>query len=492
MNILLIDPSIGTGDGLNTGLGWLAASLDEAGHGVRVLDFVNRPLMPFDETAEFLKKNVLQLKPDLVGFCIHSITLEITIRLVKSLISYFSGPIIIGGPQMAFEHKNIFKKIPEAHFSVLGEAEETLPELLDALEKGKTVFEEIDGLIWRKSDKIIENKPRQQLMDIDKLPYPNYKKHFSLKKIGSPYSIMTTRGCPYSCVFCNSHMSGKRWRKRNLNNVIEELKNAIHTYGIKEFMVQEPVFNLKPERVVEFCNLLNEHKINLPWFSPSGVRADRLTPESLDAMKRSGCTEVKIGVESLVPEVLKNANKGITVENLIEICEMIKNSAFPLRGSFIIGLPGDTYKRTMENFKLSQKLGFKTTDWSLLIPYPGTAAYEWVKEHGRIFNDYCSADQGAFQITKPENIRLAFDTEDFTAAERIKAFVKISVKSHNYIFDRSKSELITAITLLKQILRYDPIHLINHFVDIASKMKSKKRRGPSKSDRYVFDKLAPF
>ncbi|OGV32619.1 MAG: hypothetical protein A2020_07470 [Lentisphaerae bacterium GWF2_45_14] len=492
MNILLIDPSIGTGDGLNTGLAWLAASVDAAGYGVRVLDFVNRPQMDFDSTALYLKENVERLKPDVVGFCIHSITTQITCRLVENLKKHYDGFVIIGGPQMAFEHGEIFNKMPQIDFAVVGEAEDTLPELLAALENKASEYSEINGIIWKKSGKIIENTSRKQRQDIDTLPYPDYRKHFGLETLTAPYSIMTSRGCPYSCIFCNSHMSGKKWRTRSLENVMNELENAIRIYGVQEFMVQEPVFNLRPERVVEFCHLLQERKINLPWFSPSGIRADKLTPECIEAMKESGCTEIKIGVESLVPEVLENANKNVTVETIVEICNMIKKSSFPLRGSFIIGLPGDNYQRTMENFNRSRKLGFDTTDWSLLIPYPGTKAYEWVMENGRMFYDYCSADQGAFQVTKPGDIKLAFDTVDFPAKERIKAFVKISVKSGNYIFDRNQSSLKKAYSLLKQIMLHDPLRILTHISGIYKKLKISRKRGPLKSDRYKFKELAPF
>jgi radical SAM superfamily enzyme YgiQ (UPF0313 family) len=492
MNILLIDPSIGTGDGLNTGLGWLASSLEKAGHGARVLDLVNRPFMPTDETADMIISEVKRLKPAIIGFCIHSITLNKTAELVRCINPVFDGQIIIGGPQMAFEQENIFQRIPETDFGIIGEAEKTLPELLDSLSKNSNNFSTIDGLLWKNKSEIIKNNPRAINHDISSLPYPNYKKHFGLESLGSPYSIMTSRGCPYGCVFCNPSMSGNKWRTRELKDVIDELKYAIGEYSIKEFMVQEPVFNFDPKRVIEFCSLLREHKINLPWFSPSGLRADKLTPDSLRAMKDAGCTEIKIGIESLVPDVFKSSNKGTTIDKITDACKMIKESGFPLRGSFIIGLPGDTFKKTMQSFEFSKKLGFATTDWSLLIPYPGTKAYQWVLENGTIINDYNSADQGAFQITKPENIKLSFETKDFTAEERIKAFNIISVKSGNYIFNRNHNFLKKSISIILQIIKHDAFNIFNHIIDIQKRIKESKKRGASKADRYIFSPLLPF
>ena len=492
MNILLIDPTVGTGDGLNTGLGWLASSVDKAGHGVRVLDLVNRPYLPIEEAVMLIRETIIRLNPDIIGFCIHSITLSVTKEMVGAIRTFFKGYVVIGGPQMAFECKNIFDKISEIDFAVVGEAEDTLPELLNLLDKKEEDFRNIDGLIWQDNGIIIENKARVPRIDLDTLPSPDYKKHFGLQSIKVHYPLMTSRGCPYSCSFCNSNMSGKRWRKRSLGNVIGELKDAIARYDIKEFMVQEPVFNLEPERVMDFCNLLIRESINLPWFIPSGVRADRLTSETIEAMKNAGCTELKIGVETLVPEVFPSVNKGTTLGTIISACKMVKKSSFPLRGSFIIGLPGDNYANSLKNYKLSRKLGFKTTDWSLLIPYPGTKIYEWVMKNGKMFYDYCSADQGSFQVTSPRDVKLSFETSDFPGEDRIKAFVTISVKSGNYIFDRTQKSYAIMISLLKQILRYDPLNFFWHIKNIYNRLKLREKRGASKSERYVFSPLSPF
>jgi hypothetical protein len=112
--------------------------------------------------------------------------------------------------------------------------------------------------------------------------------------------------------------------------------------------------------------------------------------------------------------------------------------------------------------------------------------------HGTLFHDYCSADQGAFQVTEPSRVKLAFDTPEFPARDRIKAFVKISVRSGNYIFDRKAGKVAIALCLLKQILRHDPLHLPGHLAGIYRKFVAKSRRGPSKSDRYIFTPLSGF
>jgi len=492
MNLLLIDPTVGTGDGLNTGLGWLAASVEQAGHGARVLDLVNRPAMAYDAEVALIRETVERLHPDLLGFCIHSITFAKVAQLCRDCARFFAGPMIIGGPQMAFEGGGVFAKIPEASFAVVGEAEDTLPELMSVLRDGVADLSGISGLIWKQAGQTVVNTPRIPRQDIDSLPHPDYRRHFGLIRLGAPYSVMTSRGCPYSCIFCNSHMSGRKWRTRDLEDVVRELEQAIATYDIREFMVQEPVFNLKPERVIEFCRLLREHGIRLPWFSPSGLRADRLTPESLAAMKEAGCTEIKIGVETLVPEIFPAVNKGTTLEKLLAACEMVRASGFPLRGSFIIGLPGDTYATAMENFRRARALNFASTDWSLLIPYPGTKAYDWVMAHGTMFHDYRSADQGAFQVADPTQVKLAFDTPEFPAQERIRAFTKISVRSGNYLFDRRAGKFRIAATLLAQILRHDPLRLPAHLLAIRRKLADQARRGPEKTDRYEFIPLSPF
>ncbi|EKD29078.1 MAG: Fe-S oxidoreductase, partial [uncultured bacterium] len=400
MNILLIDPKATKGGGLNTGLGWLSASIANAGHKVKVLDFVNRNI---SNPPEYLSNIVNNFKPDIIGFCIHCTTYTVACSLNDYIKQKYSIPVVFGGPHAAYEKENILKEHNNIDFTIVGEAEDSFLELIDCL-SGRNQFSNVKGLIFRDNNKIIYTGDRPVRKEISDLPFPDYTL-FGISQINEPYPIATSRGCPFQCSFCNPKMSGMIWRKRELQNVIDELIFAKKTFNINKFMLSEPVFNLIPERVIEFCSLLKKNNINLPWFSSSGLRAHLLNEKTIVAMKESGCIEIKIGIESLVPEVFDRINKKQTLEDLYNAIKLIKNHKIKLSGSFIIGLPGDTYKNALKNYHLASKLKFDSMAWSLLIPYPGTDAYDWMLKNGRMLYDYKSAHQIASDVFNYKDIQ---------------------------------------------------------------------------------------
>ncbi len=262
-------------------------------------------------------------------------------------------------------------------------------------------------------------------------------------------------------------MGGKYWRPRSFEDVFEELAFAKRTFGIWEFVVVEPVFNFQEDHVIEFCRRLRKQKLNLPWYSSSGLRADHINPAMIEAMKQSGCTHIKIGVESLIPEVFKDIRKGETLEEIREAVRIIKRGKMPLRGSFIIGLPHDTLERARKNYELSRELDFDATDWSLLFPYPGTRAYDWMRQCGTIHHSIETAHQvptdlGDQDFRKPITVHIACETPDFSSKERERAFWEINTKSGNYAFPLLGPDWLKAKVIAQAIWRYDRRRLFWH------------------------------
>ena len=423
MRILLIDPYVAGGVSLSSSLGWLSASVRSEGHEVFVLDLNSRGIPNYqDILPNFLARYV----PDMVGITVMCTTYATALQMVEHLREYFRGYIVLGGAQMSFERENALKDSERTDFVVVGEGEETLVELMDHLENSEGL-KDIEGLIYRENGEVKTNSPRRPIADLNKLPFPDYRL-FGLKQASPIYSyrISTSRGCPFRCVFCNPHNMQAKWRSRDFGLAIEELKFAKTQFGVGRFDICEPVFNLTSERVIEFCELLLKEKINMPWTCRSGLRADRITDEMIKLMKRAGFYNVKIGVETLAPTVFPNVKKGETIEDIVRAVEIVKRNGLRISGSFIIGLPGSTYKTDMESFKHAQKLGFVESLWFFLIPYPGTPAYHWVLEHGTMYYDYKRAHQHYIEhITKDEQLRVAFETQDYPLTDRTRMMEKI-------------------------------------------------------------------
>lgn len=477
MRILLIDPYVATGGNLNTSLGWLSASVHKAGHEVFVLDLNCRRVSNYHEVLPgFIKRYA----PDMIGITVMCTTYTSALHLVEHLSNYFRGHIVLGGAQMSFERENALKDSKRVDFGVVGEGEETLVELIEHLGSGKDI-KDVQGIIYRNNGESKVNTPRKWISDLNKLPFPDYRL-FGLKRVPPEYTyrISTSRGCPFRCVFCNPHTMQRKWRSRDFNLTIEELKFAKAQFGIGRFDICEPVFNLTSSRVIEFCELLLKEGINMPWTCRSGLRADRITDEMARVMKRAGFYDMKLGVETLSPGVFPNVNKGETLEDIGGAVEIAKRNGLRVSGSFIIGLPGSSYQTDMQSFEQARKLGFDEMAWSLLIPYPGTPVYEWVLSNGTMHYDYKTAHQYTGQISGNEQLRVAFETPEYPLTDRIKAMEKISwTMKQPGIGQMNISIFEKAWKTIYNLARYDPWNVHGNLSYIvrgtASKFLSQKK-----------------
>lgn len=344
------------------------------------------------------------------------------------------------------EKAKLLQKHPEVDYLVAGDGERTILSILDHL-AGKKNLSEIPGLIYRENGRIVENPP-ELITDLNSLPFPDYCA-LGVEQM-EVYPLLTSRGCPYHCIFCLSGpLSGRKWRSRKVDDLIKELAQARKIYQFKSFTIMGDCFTLDMKRAEEFCDRIIAEGWGLPWQCSNGIRADRVNENLVRKMKKAGCTEVYLGVESLVPEVFAAVKKGEELQQIIEAIKLFKKYGIWVGTFHIIGLPGDTYERTMHSYHLSKKLGVDKSVWALLIPYPGTAANDWVSRHGRQCAPYFLA--GGNTVT--------FDTPEFPEHQRREAFLKLSIKTRSFAnpADGKISNLRNALRLMYWSLRYDPI-----------------------------------
>lgn len=477
--VLLIDPK-GISPGINIGLGYLASSLFKNGYTVRVLDLNNRKVEIYEE----ITKTVQNFSPDIIGVSIHSLTYFISCEIIKFLKRNYNLLTIAGGPQTIVEEEKIFEDFDSLDFSLLGECEKSLPNLLDNIKEKN--FENVPGVFFRENDRIKKTFPFELIEDLDSLPFPDYNL-FGVKRIRC-YPLLTSRGCPYNCIFCPPHF-GKKWRARLPEKIIEEIKYAINKYNISSYSIVDPVFNLDILRCELFCELLIKEKITLPW-SVEGMRADKITEKLAKKMKKANCYSVSIGIETLIPEIYKNIQKGATLQEVKEGIKILKKNKIRVAGNFIIGLPGDTYENSLKNFKEVKKLKLDTAVFQLLVPYPGTKIYEWAKREGIIHRDYKNVDSSIF----PQGKAVAsFSTSEFSKEEREKIFEVITIKSGIY---PPKLEDINylkyLIFLLSKIIKFDfwhlPLHLFRILIKGINLLIKKRTKELFYSSNLIFDR----
>lgn len=205
----------------------------------------------------------------------------------------------------------------------------------------------------------------------DNLPFPNYelfdsfeifKKHW--QSGDWLYAIMTSQGCPYQCIYCAA--KNRLWRARSIENCYQELKRAKEKYLIKSFQILDDCFNLKPERVIEFCQRIKE--LNLSWYCSNGLRVNGFDERLAKSMAEAGCKEVSFGIESIHRDILERIKKGINPEMIERAIKIAKKYFRFVNGFFIIGLPGSSYQKDLASLHWALKQGINA-HFSYYLPF---------------------------------------------------------------------------------------------------------------------------
>jgi anaerobic magnesium-protoporphyrin IX monomethyl ester cyclase len=400
MKILLVKPVTKRGEIYNVippiGLGYLATALRRIGAQVDILDCVKEGF-GFLEFLDYVKK----FHPQMVGFQVYSCNLELVkkaVSLIKNLD--FSIYIVIGGPHPSGLPLESLNQLSGADFGFKGEAEIGLPLLVKEILKDKNLNPErlskIPGLIWRSNGRIISNL--QVFPDsLDELGFPSWDlinpRDYPLAPQGAifkkfPFApIVTTRGCPHNCGFCAGYsITGKKVRKRSIENIIEEIVFLRQRYGIKEIHFLDDNFTLDKEYVQGFCQRIINEGLRFNWCCPNGLRLDSLDGQTISMMKQAGCYYISVGIESGSPRILREQRKGLAIQDIKSQISLIRKYGIDVNGFFIIGYPGETEEDIEATIDFSKRLGLSRAAFFNFIPLPGSTIYEALSRKGEIKN----------------------------------------------------------------------------------------------------------
>ncbi|MCL2134912.1 MAG: B12-binding domain-containing radical SAM protein [Candidatus Bathyarchaeota archaeon] len=308
-------------------------------------------------------------------------------------------------------------------FVIIGEPEITTLELSNVFESNNLQeLKNVKGIGFIENNTVVITPPRPFIEDLDTLPFPArhllpMKEFFeAAKKI--PISgnlkkpsirMLTTRGCPYGCVFCSNHITmGYKWRARSAENVVAEIEQIIKAYGKHQIDFLDDNIAFNRERIVKICNLLIEKRLNIEWCTPNGVRADALDSELLVLMRKAGCKKILIapesGVQHIVDDVLKKRQSLQHVEEVVSAAHKvgIKVGCF-----FILGMIGETKNDMKQTIQFAHKLrhlGAEYFYFSYATPLYGTELYRQAKEGNYLTSDFSDDALSAVQplIETPE------------------------------------------------------------------------------------------
>jgi len=383
---VFVDLSIDGGYyGVNHGISYLVPIIKKHSYEVSILHLTKRL-----SNRKFRGK-IEKLKPQIVGFSFTSPQLKY-FRKYSNAIAGLPNLIQIAGgvgptlsPELVFERSNI-------QGIVIGEGEITFAELLQTLKKGQKEFSDIAGVCWRKENRIIINRRRELIKDLDELPFPardifNLELYYSAptKKVSEENAtpIVTSRGCPFNCIHCPSKII---WqgdvRYRSANNVVAEIEECVNKYNLREFNFFDDTFTINKERVIEVCHKIIEKKLRIYWICFS--RANTIDDELIRAMKAAGCRKISFGLESGNQEVLDLMRKKTTVEQGRKAVEIAKKQGLETHATFMLGNVGETAQTIKETISFAKSLSLDNATFFITCPFPGTDLYQIAQDLGYV------------------------------------------------------------------------------------------------------------
>ena len=375
------------------------------------------------EPAE-VQRRIEAFEPDVLGVsCVFSPQypmLRETVRRAKR-----AAPELVtvaGGTHPTFLAESVLGETPELDFIVLGEAEESFPALLDALERGDG-FEAIDGLAWRDGSAVRVRPKTRFIADLDSLPLPardmldldlyrRARTHGVFQTRGLVASVTSSRGCPKRCLYCSSSVYwGRKFRPRSPGNVLDELEQLVGRHGVEEVQFEDDNLTLRPDRAKAIFRGMIERGLALRFSMPNGVAMSTVDEEMVRLMREAGCYEVYLPFESGNERVLREVmrKKWSDPERSLEVAELFRSYGIRTMAYFMMGLPGETLEEMRDTYRMAVRSRVFMPIIFVAQPLPGADMTRMLQDSGDLPADYRFEDN--------RYVKSAFHTSDWTSEQ---------------------------------------------------------------------------
>ena len=355
------------------GILYMAAYLKNTGrYDVSVID-----AQAEDLTHAEVAERVKAIKPDITGLTAMTFTLVDVKLTVQEIRKRLTTTIVIGGPHTAIFPEECFEKDGlNADYVIVGEGEKTLDRLAQDITLGRA-----HDRIYRQLDFI---------QDLNELPFPAREltlmdKYYSVLSEDTPTTTaFSSRGCPFSCAYCDRPALGKGFRAMSATRVADEMEWC-QTHGIKEIFFYDDTFSVSMKRVMEICAEIKRRNIKIKW--DVRTRVNVVNDDLLKAMKEAGCERIHFGVETANPRVVKELQKGTTNLQVEKAFDMCKRHGIKTLAYFMMGNPTETLEDVKETLALSRRIKPDFMQMTILSPFPATQIYLRALQDGVIEGD---------------------------------------------------------------------------------------------------------
>jgi len=425
------------------GLGYIASALENAGHSVSVFDFQLKG-NTIRKFRGFINRELF----DVIGFSATTITKGNTHKLSHICKEVLPNCIVIvGGAFSTVYPQKLISQSPAIDYEVVGEGELTIVELIKAIEADSNL-NKVKGIIFRdKTGNIVQTSPRPLIEDLNSIPFPAFHL-FDLDAYQPPpgmffkrplRQMITTRGCPFRCIFCDDRIIWRgKCRMRSAENIVKEIELLVNESEAREIQFYDDTFTVNKKRVFRLCELLMEKKLGVIWRCSS--RVDTVNEKMLKAMYAAGCRSISYGIESGDDEILKKMNKGTTVAQAKDAIKWTNEAKIQAKGFFMMNFPGETIETTEKTIALAKELDLDFVGFNLTIPHHGEQLKKLVEENYQLneqvyYNDNAKLGNEIYFFQPdlpPEYLKLAYKRAAREFYLRPRHFIKMITRIRNW------------------------------------------------------------
>lgn len=370
------------------GLLYIATCIQDAGHEVELVDGA------FWTQKEVLDK-VRAFGPGFVGISANASIWKKAARTAEDIKTIDPAiHVSVAGPFPSAVEEDCLKMCAALDSVVIGEGEETVPELIARVEQGESLAG-IAGVAFRDAGgAIVKNEPRPLIEDLDTIPIPRRELLGDFDKYESPPGsykqkpiaiVMTSRGCKARCIYCFQMKGERRIRFHSVERVVEEVAMLVNDYGFREIRFLDETFTADRERALAILRGFREKNLKFSFYVSS--RVNTVDYELLREMKQAGCWAILFGAESGVQKNLNTMKKGIKLEQTRAAVAAAKKAGLKVYTPFIIGIPGETYEEALQTIDFAIELDPHYANFHSMTPFPGTELYENIEQYGTMSMD---------------------------------------------------------------------------------------------------------
>ncbi|MEI7437603.1 MAG: radical SAM protein [bacterium] len=362
----------------------VAAVLERAGIDVEIIDCYATP-KPFAELVE----EIVRRAPDCLGVSTTTSSFNEGYRIVAAVKE--KAPDIFtlfGGAHACTIGASLLDSFPAIDCLAIGEGENTMLQLAQAGFKG---IGQVPGVAYRDgTGAAVSSAPRELIKNLDDLPFPAYHKlpqfprRYNLPLFSYPAapntSIISSRGCPYSCSYCDRSVFSLGFRFNSPDYIVEHISMLNRDFGIRHVFFYDDLFTFDRKRVAEFCEIKARKGLKITYNCIA--RLEHVDPELLILLKRSGCWQVNFGIESGDPEILKRHRKFFELDEVGRKLRMVRAAGIRVKGLFMVGLPGENETAIRRTIDYALSLPLDEINVTKFTPFPGAPIYRTIREQG--------------------------------------------------------------------------------------------------------------